>query len=64
LDRTTGHEVVRILEQLHDGGITLIVVTHDQELGARAHRRLRMDDGCLVGDVGQGLGPERGEEPS
>ncbi|HZN37533.1 MAG TPA: ABC transporter ATP-binding protein [Planctomycetota bacterium] len=63
LDRTTGHEVVRILEQLHDGGITLIVVTHDQELGARAHRRLRMDDGRLVGDVGQGRGPEHNEEP-
>ena len=62
LDRTTGHEVVRILEQLHDEGITLIVVTHDQELGARAHRRLRMDDGRLVGDVGQGRGPEHDEE--
>ena len=63
LDRTTGHEVVRILEQLHDEGITLIVVTHDQELGSRAHRRLRMDDGRLVGDIGQGRGPEHDEEP-
>ncbi|HEX5054279.1 MAG TPA: ABC transporter ATP-binding protein [Planctomycetota bacterium] len=56
LDRSTGLEVVRILEQLHDDGITLIVVTHDQELGARAHRRLRMEDGRLVGDIGSGLG--------
>jgi len=56
LDRATGADVVRVLEKLHDDGITLIVVTHDQELGARAHRRLRMDDGRLVGDVGSGFG--------
>jgi putative ABC transport system ATP-binding protein len=56
LDRATGHEVVAVLERLHEEGITLIVVTHDPELGARAHRRLRMDDGRLVSDVGQGLG--------
>lgn len=56
LDRATGHEVVAVLERLHDEGITLIVVTHDPELGARAHRRLRMDDGRLVGDVGRGHG--------
>jgi putative ABC transport system ATP-binding protein len=57
LDRATGNDVVRVLEGLHDAGITLIVVTHDQELGARAHRRLRMDDGRLVADTGHGLGP-------
>jgi putative ABC transport system ATP-binding protein len=56
LDRSNGMEVMRILEQLHDDGITLIIVTHDHELGGRAQRRLRMDDGRLVGDVGTGLG--------
>ena len=56
LDRATGEEVMRVLERLHDSGITLVVVTHDPDLGARAHRRLRMDDGRLVGDTGQGLG--------
>jgi len=52
LDRTTGTEVMRVLEQLHHDGITLILVTHDHELGARAHRHLRMDDGRLAGDSG------------
>jgi putative ABC transport system ATP-binding protein len=61
LDRATGVDVVRVLESLHDAGITLVVVTHDPELGARAHRQLRMDDGRLVGDVGQGLGPVRAQ---
>jgi putative ABC transport system ATP-binding protein len=56
LDRATGHDVVAVLEKLHDDGITLIVVTHDPELGARAHRRLRMDDGRLVSDLGEGRG--------
>jgi putative ABC transport system ATP-binding protein len=51
LDRATGIEVMRVLERLHHDGITLIVVTHDRELGARAHRLLRMDDGRLVSDV-------------
>ena len=56
LDRATGEEVIEILERLHDDGITLIVVTHDPALGQRAHRQLRMDDGRLVGDEGQGRG--------
>lgn len=51
LDRVTGEEVVRLLEALNDKGMTLIVVTHDQALGARARRQLKMDDGSIVGDT-------------
>ena len=36
LDRSTGEEVVRLLEGLNAQGVTLIVVTHDAALGARA----------------------------
>jgi putative ABC transport system ATP-binding protein len=50
LDRHTGQEVMAVLEHLHDSGGTLVVVTHDGELGARAHRHLRMVDGKIVGD--------------
>ena len=46
LDRATGDEVVRLLEQLNAGGVTLLVVTHDPALGARARRRLMMEDGA------------------
>ena len=45
LDRATGEEVMRLLEGLNDHGVTLIVVTHDKELGARARRQLLMEDG-------------------
>lgn len=51
LDRATGMEVVRVLEQLHHEGVALVVVTHDGELGRRAHRQLRMEDGRIVADT-------------
>jgi len=50
LDRTSGTEVVEILERLHQQGVTLLVVTHDPALGNRAHRRLRMVDGAIESD--------------
>lgn len=50
LDRQTGEEVVRLLEELNGRGVTLVVVTHDQTLGARAHRQLAMEDGRLQHD--------------
>lgn len=51
LDRATGEEVVRLLEKLNSDGMTLIVVTHDQDLGARARRQIRMEDGSIVRDT-------------
>jgi putative ABC transport system ATP-binding protein len=51
LDRATGDEVVRLLEQLNARGVTLIVVTHDPALGARARRRVLMEDGAVVRDT-------------
>ncbi|MDQ1302352.1 MAG: transporter ATP-binding protein [Pseudomonadota bacterium] len=51
LDSVSGGEVVRIVEALHDEGLTLIVVTHDQAIGSRAHRRLLMRDGKIVQDL-------------
>ncbi len=50
LDKRSGREVVEALERLNGEGITLVVVTHDPELGARARRRIRMDDGAIVAD--------------
>jgi putative ABC transport system ATP-binding protein len=50
LDRASGHEVIELLEQLQASGLTLIVVTHDPELGARASRHLKMVDGRIISD--------------
>jgi len=52
LDRATGEEVMRLLEELNARGVTLIVVTHDSALGARARRHLLMEDGALQHDSG------------
>jgi putative ABC transport system ATP-binding protein len=50
LDRATGEDVLHLLEMLNDGGVTLIMVTHDAALGARARRRIQMLDGRKIGD--------------
>jgi len=51
LDKVTGEEVVALLEALNGQGVTLIVVTHDHALGARARRQIKMDDGAIVSDT-------------
>ena len=48
LDVASGTEVVKVLENLNQQGITLLVVTHDAALGARAQRTIRMLDGRVV----------------
>jgi putative ABC transport system ATP-binding protein len=51
LDRTTGWEVLKLLEQLVKRDITLVIVTHDAEIGARAGRRIHMLDGRILSDA-------------
>jgi putative ABC transport system ATP-binding protein len=47
LDKHSGSEVITELERLNRSGITLVVVTHDPEIGERAARRIRMVDGRI-----------------
>ena len=53
LDRASGEEVMKTLEAMHAEGMTLILVTHDPTLGARAGRKLSMVDGRIVADERQ-----------
>lgn len=50
LDRATGQEVLKLLEQLVEQNITLVIVTHDTEIGGRAKRQLHMLDGRIISD--------------
>ena len=50
LDQATGKEVIRLLEELTEKGVTLIMVTHDHAIGDRALRQIAMVDGKIVGD--------------
>ncbi len=53
LDSHSGAEVVALLEEFNGEGLTLLVVTHDASLGARARRSLRMRDGRIIADSAQ-----------
>ena len=53
LDRASGREVIDILENLNNQGMTLMMVTHDPELGRRACRRIQMLDGHIQSDTAQ-----------
>jgi len=48
LDHASGIDVINILEQLNTQGITLLLVTHDAELGERAQRIIHMVDGKVL----------------
>ncbi len=52
LDSTSGNEVIEILEALNREGKTLIMVTHDQQIGSRADRIIRMSDGRIESQDG------------
>lgn len=51
LDRVSGQEVIDILESLNKEKITLIMVTHDPEIGSRANRQIHMIDGRIESDT-------------
>jgi putative ABC transport system ATP-binding protein len=51
LDTATGRGIERLLEELNgEVGTTLVLVTHEAELAARAHRLIRLSGGRLAGD--------------
>jgi putative ABC transport system ATP-binding protein len=50
LDSGSGHEIVKLIEGLNRGGLTLIVVTHDPGIAERAHRCIQLSDGLIVSD--------------
>jgi len=60
LDSQSGTEIVALLEELAAEGRTLIVVTHDEELAARAGRVIRLLDGRIAEDSGAPASPRLG----
>ncbi len=50
LDTETAATVMELLRELHRGGLTLVLVTHDAAIGASAGRRIEVRDGRVVSD--------------
>ncbi len=48
LDSVSGREIMQMLEELNSEGKTLVVVTHDQEFGERAMRKIIIKDGTIL----------------
>ena len=61
LDTANAAEVVELLAELHAEGVTLVLVTHDAMVAARAQRRLSMRDGKIVEDTGDRAAPSSAE---
>jgi len=49
LDSVTAHEMFELFARLNDEGKTVVYVTHDRDLAARAHRTISIRDGLIVG---------------
>jgi len=50
LDSATGDEILRLFEELHEQGQTIVLVTHEPEVAARARRHILLRDGRIASD--------------
>ncbi len=51
LDSASGVEILKVFDELHAQGKTLIIVTHDPTVGRRARRTIRLRDGHIESDI-------------
>ena len=54
LDSATSEDIMKLFDQLHRGGNTVVLVTHEADIAAHASRRVTLRDGKVVSDVGNG----------
>jgi len=54
LDSRSGAEILELFDELHDHGKTIIMVTHDDDIGRRSQRVIRLRDGHVESDIRNG----------
>jgi macrolide transport system ATP-binding/permease protein len=65
LDSKSSTEIIKILQELNDSGITIIMVTHEPELKSHASRIITLKDGLIISDerVKETLGAKAAQKP-
>ncbi|WP_052078747.1 ABC transporter ATP-binding protein [Spirochaeta lutea] len=59
LDSKTGHQILELFQDLNRQGLTVVMVTHDPEVGAMTRRTITIRDGLIESDIG----PAGGVQP-
>jgi putative ABC transport system ATP-binding protein len=57
LDSKTSDDIMRLFDRLHEQGQTIIMVTHEQDIAARAERLVTLRDGVIESDTRQRPAP-------
>ena len=63
LDTASQQEIMQVLKELNRQGITIVIVTHEEEIAREAQRRIRMRDGVIQSDDRSGSAPRSSSPP-
>jgi putative ABC transport system ATP-binding protein len=63
LDQATGQSILALIDQLHQAGSTIVVITHDHAIAERMPRKVEILDGQIVADTGRAAGTDPRPRP-
>ena len=63
LDQATGQSILALIDQVHQAGSTIVVITHDHAIAERMSRKVEILDGRIVADTGPAAGTDPRRQP-